>query len=93
MTEQTPAEERSAQNALDDAVAAFYAANPDAYGGQLLTGYVLIAAHASIEPCGHDVTQYSHTVMGGTMPWHSIIGMVEMARMRMRADITSGGDE
>jgi hypothetical protein len=68
----------SPQVQLDEAVHSSFGAD-DSYDGWLLTGYVLVTAHTRYDG-DKRTTRLSRTYLGGSMPHHEIVGLLEYAK-------------
>jgi len=78
----------SAEDAIDEAIREF--AKSSGVDG-VVTGWVAIAAtvsHDGEEDTSGIMTIYPH----GSMPWHTALGIVEAARIRMHADFAAADE-
>lgn len=49
-------------------------------GGGLLTGYVIFTMHQGLEVDGQGNARYNWICMEDGMPWHSILGLIDMGQ-------------
>lgn len=81
--EQVAADDALAQ-ALHNALVARY---PDSPG--MVLDYVCLVQRE--DPEQPDVTQYYYLVPNGTLPWHRILGMIEVMRHLMAQSLAEDG--
>jgi len=77
---------------LDDAVQEFVKNQHDSPG--VLTGYVLISAEEGFHPDdGAPATNYTFALMGGDLPAHVILGLLDYAQAAFRGGVRPVSDE
>ncbi len=81
MSDERTDEQRAADTALEEAIAA----NARAYGYTgIVTGFVVCVAHTEVE--GDDVASgVSWLLPGGHQQWVTTLGIIEAVRLRFRA--------
>jgi len=52
--------------------------------GFMLTEYVIITARSGITDDNAQRVQYGYTFSNGSVPWHSVMGLLDWARLALR---------
>lgn len=76
------------EDAIDEAIAAH--ARADGYNGAI-AGWIVIAPTIEYDKDGDAISGLITIYPHGSMPWHSALGIVEAARIRMHHDYADGG--
>jgi hypothetical protein len=79
----TPEEKAKAQSDLDEAVDRFISLN-GWNKGQVVTGWVLVAASAGYDEQGAAISSHPIAYMGGSLPDHIALGMFQIASDTVR---------
>lgn len=79
------------QKAADEQLTAAIEAHQRAYGEPpaVLSEYVVLAASHRWDDDGEPVTAVALIYRDGDLPWHRALGLVELARTRMKAEIAA----
>lgn len=81
------------QKAADEQLTAAIEANLHAYRADrpasVLSEYVVLAASHRWNDDGEPVTSVATIYRDGDVPWHRAMGLVELARTRMKAEIAA----
>jgi hypothetical protein len=66
-----------------DRVMKVYEMLPEGTGPSVLTEYVVITCHQGFEDTGQGNARYNWTIQDDGMPWHRILGLVDMGKRQI----------
>lgn len=87
-TEEQVAADENLTNAIDQCIRA--------YGYEedfILTDYIVIAAQTKLDEDGDSVNAYTYLYRDSDMPYHKILGLLEVARRRAAYHMMQGEDD
>lgn len=62
-----------------------YSEDPEDHGKWFLTEYVVITARSGIGEDNADHTTYDYSLARGSIPWHSMMGLMNWALLSMKS--------
>lgn len=67
-----------------------YSTDPTTDAKYMLTDYVVISARAGITDDKAQSTYYDYQLANGSIPWHVMMGLMDWAYLKMKAQMAGG---